>query len=109
MGYAAPNALGETGALRERWLRRVFERAVSETSSITGGDPLPTGFVVESGGGDSSGELLTSPSSLILDQDAAMALLKEINADLATGRIRQKMAVSLFFFSFFYTCWKERP
>ena len=30
-----------------------------------------------------------------LDQDAAMALLKEINADLATGRIRQKMAVSL--------------
>lgn len=98
MGYAAPNALGETGALRERWLRRVFERAVSETSSITGGDPSSTGFLAESGG-DSSGELLTSPS-LILDQDAAMALLKEINADLATGRIRQKMAVRLFFLLF---------
>ena len=33
-------------------------------------------------------------SPVILDQSAAMALLKEINSDLATGRIRQKMAVS---------------
>ena len=43
---------------------------------------------------EASEAVVLPSSSLILDQDAAMALLKEINADLATGRIRQKMAVS---------------
>lgn len=79
----APNALGETGVLRERWLRQVFQRAVYENHANTSDSET------------FSDEATTlSGSAPNLDQDAAMALLKEINADLATARIRQKMAVS---------------
>ena len=75
----APNALGETDVLRERWLREAFERAVSDTSASIN--------EIDNADETSSNALLN------LDQDAAMALLKEINADLAASRIRQKMAV----------------
>jgi hypothetical protein len=93
--HTAPNALGETDVLRERWLREAFERAVSDTSASIN--------EIDNTDETSSNALLN------LDQDAAMALLKEINADLAASRIRQKMAVkkkrSLFspFISLFFT------
>jgi hypothetical protein len=77
--HTAPNALGETDVLRERWLREAFERAVSDTSASIN--------EIDNTDETSSNALLN------LDQDAAMALLKEINADLAASRIRQKMAV----------------
>ncbi len=92
---AAPNALGETAALRERWLREVFERAVLETSSSSLGAPLLNDATATDNNVDCAAETLATNCNVELDQDAAMALLKEINADLATGRIRQKMAVSL--------------
>lgn len=65
--------------LRVRWLREAFERAVSDT----------TASINEIDNADET----SSNALLNLDQDAAMALLKEINADLAASRIRQKMAV----------------
>ncbi|EFX86832.1 hypothetical protein DAPPUDRAFT_207590, partial [Daphnia pulex] len=76
--HLSPNALGETDVLRERWLREAFERAVSDTSASIN--------EIDNTDETSSNALLN------LDQDAAMALLKEINADLAASRIRQKMA-----------------
>lgn len=66
--------MGETGILREKWLRQVFERAVAESYANEGDEGRNT---ADAG----------------LDQDTAIALLKEINADLATARIRQKLAV----------------
>lgn len=79
--------MGETAALRERWLRQVFERAVLETCSSSSGAAALVNDNVDNN--------VEEPfiSNVELDQDAAIALLKEINADLATGRIRQKMAV----------------
>ncbi|XP_045027920.1 inactive phospholipase C-like protein 1 isoform X2 [Daphnia magna] len=76
--HLSPNALGETDVLRVRWLREAFERAVSDT----------TASINEIDNADET----SSNALLNLDQDAAMALLKEINADLAASRIRQKMA-----------------
>ena len=81
--FLAPNALGDTSALRERWLRKVFERAASESSATS------TTLRRESHTDDDANDADNSN----LDQNAAIALLKEINAELTTGRIRQKMAV----------------
>ena len=64
----------ETGILREKWLRQVFEKAVAESYA-----------------NDVDERNRSALDSL--DQDTAIALLKEINADLATARIRQKLAV----------------
>jgi len=81
--FSAPNALGDTSALRERWLRKVFERAASESSATSTTLRHKSLTDDDANNADSSN----------LDQNAAMALLKEINAELTTGRIRQKMAV----------------
>ena len=80
---SAPNALGDTSALRERWLRKVFERAASESSATS------TTLRRKSHSDDTN-----NVDDSNLDQNATIALLKEINADLTTGRIRQKMAVT---------------
>lgn len=85
----APNALGETGALRERWLRQAFEKAIAESSAGV--------YEIEHADETSANALIN------LDQDAAMALLKEINADLAASRIRQKMAVKSHVISHYYS------
>ena len=82
MIFTAPNALGDTSVLRERWLREVFEQAASESSAK----------VTMRRKSHATGDTNTDDPNL--DQNAAIALLKEINSDLTTGRIRQKMAVN---------------
>lgn len=64
--------MGETGILREKWLRQVFEKAAAESYASDSDE---------------------KSKNVGLDQDTAITLLKEINADLATARIRQKLAV----------------
>ena len=105
---AVGNALGETTLLRERWLRQVFhEAAVAAAGAATAasddaaGDSGASGASVASGGATTPSTKAADDLQRIpvvdLDQDAAIALLKEINADLATGRIKQKMAVRVSF------------